>query len=239
MSGPVVTEEELDALATELLAGREIAAAGALFDMDGTLVDSVPAVEASWRMVADEFGVPRLPASLHGMTAQAVVVAAGIHPDHRERAAARLVEIESRPGQELEALPGVRHFIESLPEGHWGVVTSAPREVARARYGAARLPRPVFFVTGDDVTAGKPDPEPFRRGLAALRARGCAGVVVAVEDTVAGLQSARGAGCLALGVPGTCTAAELAPHAHLVIDSFEVLRTRATDPGFGLQVTLR
>jgi sugar-phosphatase len=239
MSGSVATEDELDTLAADLLAGREIAAAGALFDMDGTLVDSVPAVEASWRMVAEEFGVPRMPGSLHGLTAQAVVVAAGIHPDHRSRAAARLVEIESRPGQELEALPGVRPFVESLREGHWGVVTSAPREVARARYGAARLPRPEFFVTGDDVTAGKPDPEPFRMGLAALQARGCVGVVIAVEDTVAGLRSARGAGCLALGVPGTCTAAELAPHAHLVIDSFEVLRTRTTDPGFSLQVTPR
>lgn len=214
--------------------GGEVRVAGVLFDMDGTLVDSVPAVEESWRLMAEEFGVPALPATLHGQTAEAVVAAAGVRGDQHAHAIARLVEIESRPGQRLKALPGVQVFVESLPAGCWGVVTSAPRPVARARYGATGLTPPAFFVTGDDVTASKPDPEPFSKGMAELGRRGVSGVVVAVEDTVAGVRSARAAGCLTVGVTGTCTMAELAPEAHLVIRSFDQLCTMTTSPGVGL-----
>lgn len=192
--------------------------------MDGTLVDSVPAVEESWRIMAAEFGVPRLPAALHGQTAEAVVAAAGVPAGQHGRAIARLVEIESRRGQRLESLPGVHEFVASLSTDRWGVVTSAPRPVAHARYGATGLTPPDFFVTGDDVTASKPDPQPFSKGLTELDRRGVSGVVLAMEDTVAGVRSARSAGCLTVGVVGTCTKEDLTPYAHLVIGSFTWLR---------------
>lgn len=234
MKAQTAVEDELADLTTALLGGNEIGIAGVLCDMDGTLVDSVPAVEESWRIMATEFGVPALPAALHGQTADAVVAAAGVHPDQHPSAIARLVEIESRPGQRLQALPGVRIFVESLPADCWGVVTSAPRSVARARYGATSLTPPGFFVTGDDVTASKPDPEPFSKGLTELDRRGATGVVLAVEDTVAGVRSARSAGCLTVGVVGTCTPAELAPHAHLVMRSFDRFRTTVSAASIGL-----
>lgn len=185
-------------------------------------------------MMAEEFGVPAVSATLHGQTAEAVVAAAGVRRDQHEHAIARLVEIESRPGQRLDALPGVRTFVESLPAGCWGVVTSAPRPVAQARYAATGLTPPAFFVTGDDVAASKPDPEPFGQGLCELSRRGVGGVVVAVEDTVAGVRSARRAGCLTVGVAGTCTADELWPHAHLVISSFDQLSPHVSGSGLVL-----
>lgn len=234
VSAETAAENDRDELGAALLDGREIRIAGVLLDMDGTLVDSVPAVEESWRIMAQEFGVPSLPATLHGQTAEAVVAAAGVPRDQHARAISRLVEVESRPGQRLKALPGVRPFITSLPAGRWGVVTSAPRPVAHARYGATGLTAPEFFVTGDDVTASKPDPQPFGKGLAELGRRGVAGVVMAVEDSIAGVRSARGAGCLAVGVVGTCTAAELAPHAHLVIESFDQFRITSRATGISL-----
>lgn len=231
-------EDELTDLAATLLEGHEIGVGGVLSDMDGTLVNSVPAVEESWRIMAQKFGVPAPSAALHGQTAEAVVAAVGVPPELHAEAIATLVEAESRPGQRLQALPGVRAFVEPLPADCWGVVTSAPRPVARARYGATGLTPPSFFVTGDDVSASKPDPEPFRQGLAELRERGVTGVVVAVEDTVAGARSARSAGCLTVGVVGTCTRAELAAHAHLVIDSFEQIRTTGSSAGLRLALTL-
>lgn len=239
MSARAVPEADFADLAAVLFGGGEVGVGGLLFDMDGTLVDSVPAVEESWRNMAEEFGVAHLPAALHGLTAEAVVAAAGIHPAQHPRAIARLVEIESRSGQQLEALPGVRALVESLPTGRWGVVTSAPRPVARARYGASGLIPPEFFVTGDDVTASKPNPEPFRTGVAELVRRGLDGVVVAVEDSVAGVQSARSAGCLVVGVVGTCTQEELAPQAHLVVGSLDVLRVTTSETGLGLVMTPR
>lgn len=227
MNEQTAAADECADLTTALLDGREIGIAGVLCDMDGTLVDSVPAVEESWRIMAAEFGVPTPPVTLHGKTAEVVVATAGVHPDQHAAAIARLVEVESRPGQRLQALPGVGLFVESLPTDRWGIVTSAPRSVARARYEATRLTPPSFFVTGDDVTASKPDPEPFRQGLIELDRRGVTGVAVAVEDSVAGVRSARDAGCLTVGVVGTCTREELALDAHLVIDSFDRLRAAA------------
>jgi sugar-phosphatase len=218
-----------------LAAGEEIAIDGALFDMDGTLVNSIPAVEYAWGLLADEHGLPRRFSHLHGRTAHAVVAALGVPPQEHDAGVRRLIEIEARPGQELDALPGAAELLGSLPHGLWGVVTSAPRDVAHARYGAATLPQPDFFVTGDDITHGKPDPEPFRRGIDALRERGHAGLVLAFEDTAAGARSARAAGCLAIGVAGTGDGADLAEAAHLVVPSLSGLRV---SPGVRPQVSL-
>lgn len=62
--------------------------------------------------------------------------------------------------------------------------------IVRERLGWAR--RFEAVVTAADVSAGKPDPEPYRRALAALGSDPAAGV--AVEDTEAGVASAAGAG---------------------------------------------
>ncbi|MFE6971330.1 HAD-IA family hydrolase [Isoptericola sp. NPDC057653] len=220
------TTDTRDALAAALAAGREVEIGGVLSDMDGTLVDSVPAVEEAWRILASEFDVPMLPAESHGLTARSVVEAFGIPAADRRRAEDRLTEIESRDGQLLDPLPGVREIVGSLPATRWGIVTSAARPVARARFGATRLPFPALLVTGDDVSSGKPAPEPFATGVDELRRRGHDGPVVALEDTVAGLRSARAAGCLAVGVVGTYDRNTLAPHAHLVLASLEALRVR-------------
>lgn len=212
------------ALSAALRRGEEITVAGALFDMDGTLVDSIPAVEDAWAIWAAEYAIDVPPPSLHGKTAQAVVAASGVAAHERAAAERRLTEIESRPGQRLNGLPGARALLESLPSGRWGVVTSAARPVAIARFGATDLPSPAFRVTGDDVTAGKPAPEPFQNGIAHLTARGHEGVVVAFEDTAAGAASAASAGCLVIGVLGTEAREQLEPFANIVLDSLEPVR---------------
>jgi sugar-phosphatase len=213
--------------ARRLTAGDDIPISGALFDMDGTLVNSIPAVEGAWSILADEYGLTHDFARLHGRTAPSVVAALGVPPEHQDAGVRRLIEIESRPGQVLDALPGARELLESLPADRWGVVTSAPRDVARARYGASGLPRPAFFVTGDDITRGKPDPEPFLRGIDRLRERGVEGTVLAFEDSTSGARSARAAGCLTIGIAGTADRAALAREAHVVVPSLAQLRVTA------------
>lgn len=215
--------------APALASGGEIEIAGMLFDMDGTLVDSVEAVEGAWRLLAEEYGVPMLPPGAHGMTAASVIAAFGIPVEQRVDAETRLTAIEAREGQTLRALPGVAELIGVLPPLRWGIVTSAARPVARARFGATGLPQPRFVVTGDDVKHGKPAPEPFQRGLGELRARAGDGPVIALEDTVAGVTSARAAGCLTIGVLGTVTRAELAEQAHFVVSSAEELSVRTEE----------
>lgn len=215
-------------LAAALQQGDAVAIDGALFDMDGTIVDSIPAVESAWRIWAGEHGIPVPSASMHGKTAGAVVRASGLAVSDRARAEARLAEIEARPGQTLRSLPGARSLLDALPDGRWGIVTSAARTVAVARLAATELPAPAFRVTGGDVTQSKPDAEPFLRGIEHLADRGHAGVVVAFEDTVAGATSATEAGCLVIGVLGTDTREQLARCAHVVIDTLESVRVESS-----------
>lgn len=229
MTLPIMIEGDHDSVAADLASGREVEIAGMLFDMDGTLVDSVEAVEDAWRLLAEEYGVPMLPPGLHGLTAAAVIAEFGFPAEQQDEAERRLTAIESRDGQQLQALPGIAELIDALPRQRWGIVTSAARSVARARFGATGLPRPDFVVTGDDVTQGKPAPEPFRTGLGKLRPRVGDGSVIALEDTVAGVTSARAAGCVSIGVLGTVGRELLAEHAHLVIPSARALRLREED----------
>lgn len=184
-----------------------------LFDMDGTLVNSIPAVEHAWSIWAEEEGL-ELPETLsfHGRTALDLV-RSFVPADRVERAAERINVLESTSTQPIPSLPGALELLESLPRDRWAIVTSAARVVARARLAAGGIPLPDHLVTGSDVVNGKPHPEPFRLG------RRLAGTAMAFEDTVAGLRSARGAGCITVGILGTESADALREHADYLVPS--------------------
>lgn len=187
-----------------------------LFDLDGTLVDSVAAIEDAWRMWAEAEST-RLPVggSFHGRTAFDLVSSL-LPADRVADGLTRLTEIETNPRLPVPAAPGARQLLDALPAGRWAVVTSAARPVASARLRAGGIPMPELLVSGDDVVHGKPAPDPYLAGRRLVSA----GVApVAFEDTVAGLRSARAAGCLTVGVVGTVTGDELAGAADAVIES--------------------
>jgi sugar-phosphatase len=129
-------------------------------------------------------------------------------------------------------MPGAIALLERLPRDRWAIVTSASRLVAHARLAAGKIPLPDHLVTGSDVVNGKPDPEPFRLG------RRNEGVAIAFEDTVAGLRSARGAGCVTVGVIGTTPLDELREHADYLVSSLESVTVESTGPeGVALLIT--
>ncbi len=81
-------------------------------------------------------------------------------------------------------------------------------------------------VAADDVARSKPDPETYRLAVERLRAFGSCddltpGSCVAIEDTVTGIQSARRAGLVVLGVANSYPADELRPHADCVVESLD------------------
>jgi sugar-phosphatase len=69
------------------------------------------------------------------------------------------------------------------------------------------IPIPDILVTADDVSHGKPDPEPYRRGAELLKANPADCVVF--EDAPAGIRSAHGAGMKVISMPSTYPAADL------------------------------
>ena len=202
-----------------------------LFDMDGTLVNSIPAVEHAWREWASEEGV-ELPETLsfHGRTARDLV-GSFVAADRVDGAVDRLNELESTSTEPIPTTPGALDLIASLPRERWAVVTSAALPVAKARLAAGRIPMPEHLITGDAVVNGKPDPEPFHKG------QRNEGTAIAFEDTVAGLRSARGAGCITVAIVGTMQADDLRDFADYVVpDLTSVTVVAAGESGLTLRI---
>jgi len=192
--------------------------AGVLLDMDGTLIDSIAAVERSWVRWCGEFGVdPVRLRGFHGVTA-ANVIAALLPEERRDEAFDRILEIEVADLEGIIVLPGAAELLGTLAEGGvpTAIVTSGTRDLAEARIAATGLPHPPVVVTASDVVRGKPWPDPWLEGARLLGVDPTECVVV--EDSVAGLRAARDAGCRALvAVLGTTAREELEPVADLVV----------------------
>lgn len=234
------TSQQLASVKRALGLGRTIAAsapifdqvfAAGLFDLDGTLIDSTPAVNRSWAQLAREYGLEvDLLAEGHGQPA-AQVLAATFPPEQVAGALARIIEIESEETADVIALPGASDALAALGDDAKAIVTSGTRLIAGNRIAAAGLTPPQVVVTFDDVTNGKPHPEPFLLGRSRLGLddRNC----VVFEDAPAGLAAARAAGCWTVGIAGTHEAHEL--DADLVIDGLFQLRLEpVADGGFRL-----
>jgi len=140
-----------------------------LFDLDGVLVDSLRAVEQAWRRWAREQGLPAADvlAVVHGRTAREVIGMLAPHLDVAEQAL-RVGGYETEHRGEVAELPGASECVGIARQGPWAVVTSGTRALATARLAMVGLPVPEILVTADDVTFGKPDPEPYRRAAAVL-----------------------------------------------------------------------
>lgn len=204
----------------------ELIADALLFDLDGTLVDSTPAVIRSWTAWAVERGITDAQFAAiqtHGRTSRSIV-ADLVPADQVDAADARIQELELADLSGVTALPGAVDLLTRLDPARWAVVTSGVRRLATARLAAAGLPTPRVLVSADDVRHGKPDPEPYLSGAAGLgiAPQRC----VVIEDAPAGLTAARAAGMATVAVVGTHRPEEL--KADLVLPDLAHLRVTGT-----------
>jgi sugar-phosphatase len=198
-----------------------------IFDLDGTLIDSTPAVLRSWATWMREHGLmPEDQARHHGMPS-ASVVRALLPADRQDAAIARINELEIADVSDIVVLPGAVEALEALRDAKNAIATSCDLRLAKARIAAAKLAPPSVLVTADDVAHGKPAPDPFL--VAARRLQVDPANCLVVEDAPMGLQSARAAGCATLAVITTTPGDELIADA--VVNTLADVRFEVTPDG--------
>jgi sugar-phosphatase len=173
----------------------EVTVAGVLCDMDGTLVDSNALVDRMWTTFADELGLE--PAEVldfaHGRPSRATISRYVDTDAAAAQWAERIYSMESTDFDGVVEIPGALAFTRSLPAHRWAVVTSALAGPARARLAATGIEVPPVLIGADDVERGKPDPEGYAG--AARRLGLPPSDCVVFEDTDAGIEAGRAAGC--------------------------------------------
>jgi sugar-phosphatase len=198
-----------------------------LFDLDGVLVDSTPCVTRVWSQWALHHGLDpeRVVHVAHGKKAIETVrtVAPALDAEHEFHIIEKM-ELEDTDG--LRLLPGAKELLSVIPPERCTVVTSGTRRLATKRLETIGLSVPPTMISADDVSRGKPDPEPYLAGAKALgfRATEC----LVFEDAPSGIRSAQAAGATPIGVATTYHPEEIA-FAHLVIPSLAAVQLRRID----------
>ena len=197
----------------------EFDCAAILFDLDGVLVDSTRSVERQWRAWAREQGIngDQVANVSHGVRAIEVIRAVAPHLD----AEIEVRKLESREANDrngVAVMPGAIDLVRSIPDGRWCVVTSGTRHLATARLQLAGIPLPKVLITADDVTHGKPHPEPYLKGAQLLGVNPAECLVI--EDAPAGIQSALAGGMKVIGLTSTYPASALS-EADVVVQKLE------------------
>lgn len=192
-------------------------AAALLFDMDGVLVDSRPAIDRVRRRWARKVGLNEetVVALPHGRKTSDIIRELAPHLDVRAEVA-WLDADEERDLEGIAAIRGAAQLLANLAPRDWAVVTSSGSTLAPKRLAAAGLPLPRTLVSGDMLANGKPAPGGYLLG-ARLLGRPPSECVV-VEDAPAGIAAGIAAGMRVIGVATTYARAELRGCAGIVTD---------------------
>jgi mannitol-1-/sugar-/sorbitol-6-phosphatase len=174
-----------------------------LFDMDGTLLNSIAAAERVWSIWAERHGldVAAFLKTIHGARAIDTITRQALPGVDPEVEAQWITEAEIKDVRGVVAIPGAIEFLKRLPADQWALVTSAPRKLALRRLEAAGIAAPAALVTAEDVAIGKPNPACYVLGAQRL------GVSVqdclVFEDAAVGIRAGEAAGADVMVVTST------------------------------------
>ncbi|KOS18973.1 Glycerol-1-phosphate phosphohydrolase 2 [Escovopsis weberi] len=210
---------------------QQVTLSGFLFDMDGTLIDSTPAVIKHWTTIGNELGVdPQvILQTSHGRRSIDVL---------------QIIAPERANWESAVEIPGARALLDALnpaPKGGsgsesaaspWAIVTSGTRPLVEGWLRRLALLYPPHLITAESVAVGKPHPAGYLLGLAALGLQDSAGEVLVVEDSPAGIRAGKAAGCRVLGLVTSHTADEvLRAEPDWVVRDLESVRVVAREGG--------
>ena len=202
--------------------------AAILFDLDGVLVDSTGSVTRQWKRWAEEHSInpQKVVEIAHGVRSIEIVRQLAPHLD-AEAEVARLEKREADDQDGVAVMPGAAGLIQAIPDGRWCVVTSGTRYLATARLKLANLPTPRVLVSADDVSKGKPDPEPYVMGakLLGMNPSEC----LVIEDAPAGIRAAHAGEMRAIAITSTYPASAL-QEADVVVEKLAQIKIRVARP---------
>ena len=183
---------------------------GIIFDMDGVVLDTEKLYARFWAEAAHALGYPMTyeqalgMRSLNSVAGQAKLESYFGPGVSREIMRKKRVELMDAYVAEfgVDAKPGIHELLDALQKMgiKTAIATSSPMDRARAYLGRlGLLDKFDHICSGHDVKHGKPEPDIY------LYAASCIGVppenCLAIEDSMAGIQSAHAAGCWPVLVP--------------------------------------
>ena len=180
-----------------------------LFDLDGTLVDSIYQHVLAWREALEKTGIELAVWRIHrriGMSGGLLVNALLRETGHQVNAAEGLelqrihAEAYVRQIAQVRPLPGARALLAYLSRHHvpWAIATSGWLESARSTLRVLGVGSEAVVITRDDVVHAKPDPDLFLAAAARLGVEITDAIVVG--DSVWDLLAARRARALGVGL---------------------------------------
>ncbi|MCF0202278.1 MAG: HAD family phosphatase [Bacteroidaceae bacterium] len=194
----------------------------ALFDLDGTLIDTENQYTEIWGGIARRFrpDVPDLEYRIKGTTLTQILDTYFPEPGMRQEVVGILVESEAR--MVYEFFPGALDFIADI-RAH-GVKCAVVTSSDQKKMGVLRKAMPGFddifdrVLTSEDFAASKPNPDCYMKGMAAfgLTASEC----VVFEDAFTGLAAGMASGCFTVGLATFNPAELLKDKCHHVVSSF-------------------
>jgi HAD superfamily hydrolase (TIGR01509 family) len=180
-----------------------------LFDLDGTLIDSVYQHVLAWHEALEELGLSLAVWRIHrriGMSGGLLVQALGREIGHRvtseqaQKLQERHAAVYERYQATVQPLPGARELLQQLSRAKvpYAIATSGLPEGARPALERLGIGPEVPVITRQEVQRAKPDPDLFL--VAAQRLNVPIGKAMVAGDSVWDLLAARRAGCLGIGL---------------------------------------
>jgi len=183
-----------------------------LFDMDGTLIDSTAGVVGAWEYWGrknPELNIHEILRTSHGVRTIDNLrkwcpnIPEAELDEHVNEFEMMIVECskqnEAAGKAGIVLLPGVKDLLPKLAgQSGWAICTSATTAYATAALETAHIPMPSVFVTADDVSRGKPYPDPYLLGAkkSGVPIENC----LVVEDAPTGIASGKASGAKVLAV---------------------------------------
>jgi HAD superfamily hydrolase (TIGR01509 family) len=180
-----------------------------LFDLDGTLIDSVYQHVIAWRQALSGLGIDLSVWRIHrrigmsgGLFVSALLRETGLKLSQEQIDALQTAHADAYEQQveSVRPLPGATELLGELSSRGvpWAIATSGYRRTARLALGMLGLPEDAPMVTRDQVRRAKPDPDLFLAGAALLGVDPAHAMVVG--DSIWDLLAARRAGALGIGL---------------------------------------